>query len=240
MPPNYPHFTCKNYIPAQNNHSLIVPGQDNAVSEIVSFLLILAVLAAGIGIYAAVVQPELTKAEERTHLQHTAEEFCSLKSDIDLLWVLGDSGNAGGKLLPLTSADARHAGTLAFGKGTQIRFNHTAGQKTASLLYITYSPPTQYTLTYEGGAVFSDTEVLLPAVNGDKNAVLICTEGIDDAILANTPVAVTYEYRKKETFRGVENLQIAGTYHTEYWKQTLVDVESLTLVYCILSAEAVV
>ena len=220
-----------------------MPRREDAVSEIVSFLLILGVITAGISIYAAAVQPELSKAEERQHMEHAADAFGSLKSGIDRLWVLGTPGDSIGKLLPLTAAEHTSAGTLSFGKGTPIRFNHTAGQTTAYLLRLEYSPPRhsayQKPLTYEGGAVFSAGGTVLPAVTGGAKAVLICTEQKDDAVLANTPAAVTAVFRRTETFRDIDTLQIAEPPHSGYWQETLAESETVTLVYCTLFAEAV-
>ena len=239
-PPKYPYFICKKYIPPQNNHTHIVSCREDAVSEIVSFLLILGVVAAGVGIYAAVAEPEIFKAEERQHLESAAERFSSLKSDIDRLWVLGTPGDSGSKLLPLGAADRTSSGTLSFGKGTPIRFSHPGGEKTASLLRLDYTYRAfQYRIVYEGGAVFSAGDILLPAAAGETKAVLICTDQTDDVILANTPVAVTYVFQKTETFSGIENLQIAESPYSGYWQETLAGMENITLVYCTLFAEAV-
>lgn len=224
----------------KDNYTHIVPCREDAVSEIVSFLLILGVLAAGAGIYAAVIEPELSKAEERKHLEYTTEGFGSLKSDIDRLWVLGTPGDSGSKLLPLGAAGRSSSGTLSFGKGTDIRFNHTGGEKTVSLLrleYTSYALP--HSIVYEGGAVFFAGDILLPAVSGETKAVLICTEQTDDVILANTPAAVTYTFQKTESFGSIENLQIADSKSSAYWQEQLKDVSAVTIIHCTVKAEAV-
>ncbi len=87
--------------------------------------------------------------------------------------------------------------------------------------------------------MFSNTGIILPAVTGDTNAVLICTEQEDDAILANTMVAVTAVIEKKEAFHGIENLQIADAKNFSYWQENLADVTDLTIVYCSVSLRAV-
>ena len=73
-----------------------MPRREDAVSEIVSFLLILGVITAGISIYAAAVQPELSKAEAagRTFiLAPTADAgvggVCRDRSKLEALYTIG-------------------------------------------------------------------------------------------------------------------------------------------------------
>lgn len=206
--------------------------RDAAVSEVVSFLLVAAVLAAGVSIYAVVIAPEQETSAESFALKESAAEFASLKADIDMLWLAGAPGDSRGKLLPAS------VGFHSYGTGTQISFQHAGGEKTVFLAEVT-ARPFGTELIYEGGALFLPGRAVLPAVTGEKNAVLICTETADTVLLSNTPIVLTCIRQRTATFSGVCDLQVTSS-RSRYWQEVLSGVTTLTCVFCTFSAEAVV
>ena len=210
--------------------------QETASAEVVSCILILAVLAAGIGIFAAVALPELDTSAEVKHKTELQNSFLSFKTALDKLWILGGPGTYGSMLLPAESA------AVHLMPGASLSFQHTEGNATAELLCLSVLPGyyfienQEYLL--EGGAVFFDERLILPAASGAEDAVLLCFAGAEQTILANVPVTVSYRYEEAATYTNVSTLRISGTPYQEYWEETLRGTENLTLLFFSAELEA--
>lgn len=216
-------------------------GKDSAVSEVISFILILAVIASVIVVFAAAVLPELEKIEEQEKDSRITESFYSLKTELDKLWILGNPGMQTGHLLPAGSAASVRSGTVSVKSGAEISFDHTDGAASAALLSISCIPHTsKEPLQYEGGAVFRGEKLTLPHTGSVNNTVLLCFSGDEQTLTANSPVAVLYTYQHRETYTNVTNLSLSGTAHPAYWQDRLQDVKTLTLLTYAVSLEAAV
>ena len=221
----------------------IVRNAECAVAEIVSFLLIIAVLAAGIGIYSTAVLPALEASAVEKQQSSITDELCGLKSDIDLLWISGSPASICETLLPRAAGYAGTAATVYFGPGTALSFNHSAGQETVFLASLSCTSPSfhteKQTLLYEGGAVFYDEAALLPAAVGDTHAVLVVSNDAADVILANTPIVVTAACQQRTEYQDVSGIRVADSAQAAYWRSVLSGVSSITLCTISFSAEAV-
>ena len=126
--------------------------RDSAAAEVVSFILILAAVAAGIGISAAVILPEMEKTAEVTHSTELQDGIFSLKTALDKQWLLGVPGTYGSLLLPSENT------ALHLKPGAEISFRHTDRNKTANLLHLSALPAYTHLenrgIVLEGGAVF--------------------------------------------------------------------------------------
>ncbi|HJJ72038.1 MAG TPA: hypothetical protein O0X95_02630, partial [Methanocorpusculum sp.] len=94
---------------------------DQAVSEILSFIIILGIIALGITVYAAAVLPEMEKSAEIEYDNQLSESLLSLKTGIDKLWILGGE-NSGTMFLP-GSEMLRKAGTIQIKEGGKLSFD---------------------------------------------------------------------------------------------------------------------
>ena len=217
---------------------------DQAVSEILSFILILGIIALGVTVFAAAVLPEMEKSAEMSHENQLTESVLSLKTGIDKLWILGDCGMQGGTMFFLGSEKLQEGGTILIKEGTKLSFDHDDGEKTASLLFISvtsaYRTLHQSEYILEGGAFFEDGKVFLPHSGSEKSAALICFIGDEEMLYANCPVTIFYTYKNLENFSNVTNLSIISSENQAYWKKRLVSIENLTLLNYEVRAEAAV
>ena len=108
---------------------------DQAVSEILSFILILGITALGITVFTAAVLPEMEKSEEISHENQLTESVLSVKTGIDKLWILGDCGMQGGAIFFPGSEILMDGGTNLIKEGTKLSFDYDDGETTASLLF---------------------------------------------------------------------------------------------------------
>ncbi len=199
-----------------------MPQSDPAVSEIVSVILILAVIIAGLAIFAAVALPQLEKENAIQTQTKAVETISNLKTGIDQLWLFDKPQTTASVIAP--------AGSYTTDTKTKILFNHSGVQKTTSLLTL----KTQ-SLTYEGGAVFFEHTTLLPHSGRENHAVLICSNE-EQTLTANTPITISYTYNDAETYAGISDLQIISP--NNYW-QKLQGIDTLTLIDCTIILEAV-
>ena len=217
---------------------------DQAVSEILSFILILGITALGIAVFTAAVLPEMEKSAEISHENQLTESVLSLKTGIDKLWILGDCGMQGGTMFFLGSEKLQEGGTIQIKEGTKLSFDHDDGKKTASLLFISvtsaYRTLHQSEYILEGGAFFEDGAVFLPHSGSEKSAALICFTGDEEMLYANCPVTIFYTYKNLENFSNVTNLSIISSENQAYWEDRLFAVENLTLLNYEVRAEAAV
>ena len=211
--------------------------RDSAAAEVVSFILILAAVAAGIGISAAVLLPEMEKTAEITHSTELQDGIFSLKTVLDKQWLLDVPGTYGSLLLPAENT------ALHLKPGAEISFRHTDGNKTANLLHLSALPAYIHMenreIVLEGGAVFLENRSVLPHTAGDSNTVLLCFSGEETTLLANTPVAVSYFYLDAETYTNLSSIQVSKTPYLKYWEEELRGTENLTLLSYHLALEAV-
>ena len=206
---------------------------DQAVSEILSFILILGITALGITVFTAAVLPEMEKSEEISHENQLTKSLLSVKTGIDKLWILGNCGMQGGTIFFPGSEKLMEGGTILIKEGTKLSFDHDDGNKTASLLFISvtsaYRTLHQSEYILEGGAVFEEGTVFLPHSEKDKNAALICFTGEEVMLSANCPVTIYYTYNSLEHFTNVTNLTVSSSENQAYWKKRLVNIENITL-----------
>ena len=217
---------------------------DPAVSEILSFILILGITALGITVFTAAVLPEMEKSAELSHENQLTDSVLSLKTGIDKLWILGKCGMQSGTMFFPGSEKLLEGGTIQIKEGTRLSFDHDDGEKTASLLFVSVTSAyrtlhkSEYIL--EGGAVFEDGTVFLPHSEKDKTAALICFTGEEEILSANCPVTIFYTYKSLESFSNVTNLTVSSSEIQGYWKNRLGSIDNLTLLNYEVRAEAVV
>ena len=217
---------------------------DQAVSEILSFILILGITALGITVFTAAVLPEMEKSAELSHENQLTDSVLSLKTGIDKLWILGKCGMQSGTMFFPGSEKLLEGGTIQIKEGTKISFDHDDGEKTASLLFVSvtsaYRTLHQSEYILEGGAVFEDGTVFLPHSTRDKTAALICFTGEEEILSANCPVTIFYTYNSLEHFTNVTNLTVSSSEIQGYWKNRLGSIDNLTLLNYEVRVEAVV
>lgn len=217
---------------------------DPAVSEILSFILILGITALGIAVFTAAVLPEMEKSAELSHENQLTESVLSLKTGIDKLWILGKCGMQSGTMFFPGSEKLLEGGTIQIKEGTKISFDHDDGEKTASLLFVSvtsaYRTLHQSEYILEGGVVFEDGTVFLPHSTRDKTAALICFTGEEEILSANCPVTIFYTYKSLESFSNVTNLTVSSSEIQGYWKNRLGSIDNLTLLNYEVRVEAVV
>jgi hypothetical protein len=217
---------------------------DPAVSEILSFILILGITALGITVFTAAVLPEMEKSAELSHENQLTESVLSLKTGIDKLWILGKCGMQSGTMFFPGSEKLMEGGTIQIKEGTKISFDHDDGEKTASLLFVSvtsaYRTLHQSEYILEGGAVFEEGTVFLPHSERDKSAALISFTGEEVMLSANCPVTIFYTYKSLESFSNVTNLTVSSSEIQGYWKNRLGSIDNLTLLNYEVRVEAVV
>ena len=206
---------------------------DQAVSEILSFILILGIIALGIAVFTAAVIPVMEKSAEISHENQLRESLFSLKTGIDKLWILGNFGMQSGEVFFQGSENLLEGGTIQIKEGTELFFDCDEGKKTASLLFVSVTPAyrilhqSEYIL--EGGAVFEDNTIFIPHSRYDNSAVLICFTGKEENFAANCPVTILYAYKNSERYSKVTNLTVSSSENHDYWKNRLANIENLTL-----------
>ena len=217
---------------------------DPAVSEILSFILILGITALGITVFTVAVLPEMEKSAELSHENQLTDSVLSLKTGIDKLWILGKCGMQSGTMFFPGSEKLLEGGTIQIKEGTKISFDHDDGEKTASLLFVSvtsaYRTLHQSEYILEGGAVFEDRTVFMPHSTRDKSAALICFTGEEEILSANCPVTIFYTYKSLESFSNVTNLTVSSSEIQGYWKNRLGSIDNLTLLNYEVRVEAVV
>ena len=217
---------------------------DPAVSEILSFILILGITALGITVFTAAVLPEMEKSAELSHENQLTDSVLSLKTGIDKLLILGKCGMQSGTMFFPGSEKLMEGGTIQIKEGTKISFDHDDGEKTASLLFVSvtsaYRTLHQSGYILEGGAVFEYGTVFLPHSTRDKSAALICFTGEEEILSANCPVTIFYTYKSLESFSNVTNLTVSSSEIQGYWKNRLGSIDNLTLLNYEVRVEAVV
>ena len=183
---------------------------DEGVSEIVSLVLILGVVLAVSAIAAAVIIPEYAAEKESQHQILLEDEFSSLKTGIDFLW-LTETFDTKKPLLFSLSADHTVFGKLEAG-GVPLEITADEGVSSLELLEVTYAEDGEMQYRYLGGALYKGESLFVPAAESPAHSVLICLENPNPfSLYAAEPVPVTVSLKRKAEYHNVSY----GDKHTD-------------------------
>ena len=183
---------------------------DEGVSEIVSLVLILGVVLAVSAIVAAVIIPEYAAEKESQHQILLEDEFSSLKTGIDFLW-LTETFDTKKPLLFSLSADHTVSGKLEAG-GVPLEITSDEGVSSLELLEVTYAEDGEMQYRYLGGALYKGESLFVPAAESPAHSVLICLENPNPfSLYAAEPVPVTVSLKRKAEYHNVSY----GDKHTD-------------------------
>jgi hypothetical protein len=152
---------------------------DDGLSEVVGFVLVLAVIVVALSLYQVYGVPAAGRENEIAHMNHVKDRFVDYKISLDSLWVNDRSGvllstafdlgtgapatGGGGFVLPILSP-AGSGGTVTAKSGGANLTIEPAGKPpvTIPLGSLSYQSSNNYwvdqTWTYQGGAVFLSQE----------------------------------------------------------------------------------
>ncbi|HJJ31843.1 MAG TPA: hypothetical protein O0X97_06315, partial [Methanocorpusculum sp.] len=133
--------------------------RDDAVSEILSLILILGVIFAVSAIAAAVAIPGYAAEKESEHQTLLENEFSSLKTGIDFLWLTGTYDTEKTVLFSL-SADHTASGKLGV-ENTPLEISADEGVFSLPIVDITYTEGGLLRYRYFGGALYRGEDILL-------------------------------------------------------------------------------
>ena len=175
---------------------------DDAVSEILSLVLIAGVVIA-VFVAAAVVSVPAYEAEKEVQHQILLEdEFSSLKTGIDFLWLTGTYDTEKTVLVSL-SADTAVSGKLAVGSAP-LEITADEGVFTLPLAEVTYANGGVMQYMYRGGALYKGDTLLTPASESPTHTVLICRKNAMPHLLyATEPVPVLFSLEEKAEYHQV-------------------------------------
>ena len=183
---------------------------DEGVSEVLSLVLILGVVLAVSAIAAAVIIPEYAAEKESQHQILLEDEFSSLKTGIDFLW-LTETFDTKKPLLFSLSADHTASGKLEVG-GVPLEITADEGVSSLELLEITYVEDGEMQYRYLGGALYKGESLFVPAAESPAHSVLICLENPNPfSLYAAEPVPVTVSLKRKAEYHNVSY----GDKHTD-------------------------
>lgn len=221
---------------------------DDAVSEVIGFLLIFALVVAALAVFLLVSMPSEGQKTEIQHDNLVMDQFAELKNGVDLLWTTNSTYINNSRLIslaPTQSTDLASrlflaptlgSGSLRMGNGTAFYFTaDDGGVHYASVLRLTYASDNQYSedffVVYDGGAVFfgdnrSATYLLLSPIAGnntvsDEKEVIIlnATQNEIKSSIGNTPVAIEYAVTSRTKYTNVNILAYnEGSEYTDYWQ----------------------
>ena len=175
---------------------------DEGVSEIVSLVLILGVVLAVSAIAAAVIIPEYAAENESQHQILLEDEFSSLKTRIDFLW-LTETFDTKKPLLFSLSADHTVLGKLEAG-GVPLEITADEGVSSLELLEVTYAEDGEMQYRYLGGALYKGESLFLPASESPVHSVLICRESSAPfSLYAAEPIPVAVSLKRKAEYHNV-------------------------------------
>lgn len=183
---------------------------DDGVSEMVSLVLILGVVLAVSAIAAAVIIPGYVAEKESQHQIVLEDEFSSLKTGIDFLW-LTETFDTEKPMLFSLSADHAASGKLEVGS---VPLEITADEGTSSLeqLEVTYAEGGGMQYRYLGGALCKGETLILPASESSVHSVLICLENPNPfSLYAAEPIPAAVSLKRKVEYHNVSY----GDKHTD-------------------------
>ena len=183
---------------------------DDGVSEILSLVLILGVVFAVSAIAAAVIIPGYAAEKDSQHQILLEDEFSSLKTGIDFLW-LTETFDTKKPLLFSLSADHTASGKLEIG-GVPLEITADEGVSSLELLEITYVEDGEMQYRYLGGALYKGEALFVPASESPAHSVLTCRENSTPfSLYANEPVPVAVSLMRKAEYHNVSY----GDKHTD-------------------------
>ncbi len=212
---------------------------DDGVAEVIGFILIIALIVAVAAVWILVYIPSQGNAVETEHARLVTEEIADIKYGIDLLWINGRTDVTMSRLIspsPVQGTDISGllflspplgTGTVTVGEGNVFK----VGGDTIKALKITYDSANYYApdirLVYDGGAVFfkegdEDLSVFLSPSIGDSRLVFvtISNSGVNQQILGNIPLSVTYTYDTVTYYNNV-NVTLVTSDVTNPWSRLI-------------------
>ncbi|HJJ39035.1 MAG TPA: hypothetical protein O0X42_02750 [Methanocorpusculum sp.] len=176
--------------------------REDAVSEILSLVLLLGVVFAISVVVAAVVIPGYTAEKELQHQTILEDEFSSLKTGIDFLWLTGTYDTEKQALFSL-SADHTASGKLEVGS-RPLAISAEEGVFSLPVLDITYGKGNELGCRYVGGALYKGDTLLLSASESPHHSVVVCIEDSDSfSLYATEPVSVLYSLKRTVQYHNV-------------------------------------
>ena len=159
---------------------MLLPPRDDALSEVVGFVLLLAVIVVALSLYQVYGVPAAGRENEIAHMNQVKDRFVDYKISLDSLWVNNRSGvllstafdlgtgaaatGGGGFVLPILSP-AGSGGRVSVNSGGGANLTIEAGGRdpvTIPLGSLTYTSSNNYWVdqiwTYQMGAVFLSQE----------------------------------------------------------------------------------
>ena len=183
---------------------------DEGVSEMVSLVLILGVVLAVSAIAAAVIIPGYAAEKESQHQIMLEDEFSSLKTGIDFLWLTG-AYNSEKALLFSLSADHAASGKLEVGS-VPLEITADEGTSSLELLEVTYADGGVMQYRYLGGALYKGESLFVPASESLTHSVLICMENPTPfSLYAAEPISAAASLKRKAEYHNVSY----GDKHTD-------------------------
>lgn len=194
--------------------------RDDAVSELLSLILILGIIFVISGTAAAVFLPGYAAEKESEHQTLLEDEFSSLKTGIDILWLTGTYGAEKTVLFSL-SADHTASGKLWAGS-TPLEISADDGVFSLPVLDVVYTKSGTMQYRYLGGTLYKGDDILLSASESSSHSVLICTESpAPFSLYAAEPVPVACSLQKKAEYHNVS----CGEKHTDLLTVYFVSVD---------------
>lgn len=183
---------------------------DEGVSEMVSLVLILGVVLAVSAIAAAVIIPGYAAEKDSQHQIMLEDEFSSLKTGIDFLW-LTETFDTEKPMLFSLSADHAASGKLEVGS-VPLEITADEGASSLELLEVTYADGGVMQYRYLGGALCKGEALFLPASESPVHSVLICLENPNPfSLYATEPISAAVSLKRKAEYHNVSY----GDKHTD-------------------------
>ncbi|MCQ2511319.1 MAG: hypothetical protein Q4Q25_04050 [Methanocorpusculum sp.] len=175
---------------------------DEGVSEVLSLVLILGVVLTVSAIAAAVIIPGYAAEKEFQHQIILEDEFSSLKTGIDFLW-LTETVDTEKPLLFSLSADHAASGKLEVGS-VPLEITADEGVSSLELLEVTYAEDGEMQYRYLGGALYKGESLYLPASESPVHSVLICRESSAPfSLYAAEPIPAAVSLKRKAEYHNV-------------------------------------
>lgn len=171
---------------------------DDAVSEILSLLFITGVVLVVFAILLAAAVPGYVTEKESEQLLYLEDEFSSLKTGIDFLW-LTETYDTEKTVFFSLSADHAVSGKLDAGS-LPLEITADEGVFSLPLLVITYSKDNMLQYRYLGGALYKEGTKLISASESAMNTVLICTDSNPFSLYAAKHAPVVFSLERKEEY----------------------------------------
>jgi hypothetical protein len=179
---------------------------DSGLSEVVSFMLILALIIVALALVALIILPIMGANDEQVHNGDVLREFANMKADVDTAWLSDNTGVTRQAVFTLSPAGDKTKitvfpnlfGVLSFGMvsleyGPQISGDYY----TVNIMYRSsnmYSEDIE--IVYSGGALSENNKIILAGSNAGTNNYIVVvnkSEVAEKSIGGNG--IVTLEYR---------------------------------------------